>query len=790
MKRLMAKKYFVHLLTTLLVLSAVLVLALSSVLSANFRSVLRDSEQRNSMNSLAQISFGRESMDMLASNMGRILLSNSSVVAAMTSGTYNSITSTAALNVMNTVTVGTGGVDSIYLYNVQQQTITCSLTGETVPADAFYDQGAKMLVNQIDASSTFLPVFRELSGDYPIGASSQVYSYTFPYRTGRGLAGVIIINIKTLLLSDMIRSLSERGNRYTEDLFAVDLEGNVVCSMEYGLEIPFEDQQPVIQRCLNEDSMSDAFAMPLSDGRDYLVTFSRSAEGDWIFISLSDMAQSFRQIRLVLIQTVLVSLCALATAAGIAIFFARRLYQPVGHLYSAVSTQLNGQDLMMRYKAQDEFSAVSEAFSQIALSAQQLEVNTRQNRYQVQNGLKARLLNGEFSLDQNWVQQRLIANDLHISIANGSRYLLIQMRIDYWEEVRLKMTESELDIISYGMINVADELLAQPYQAFGAYMGEGIFCFCLTLEQTETENGLFEAAGAVECVQSKIEEIFSLTISIAVSGIFVLSSNFSEAYRQLEEIAQYRFVAGHGCIVDESVLKAVDNEYYLVTAKQKKSLMESIRQGKIEQVHQLYQEISDQVSRHNYQNMLDTYLYLAYIIYSECFIVELKQSDFSVLMLSFMGKLSQYETRQEVDDAFCHLFGEINLCIQEMNQKQTPDIVEQVVGVIQTSYADKNLCLNVIAQQVNRSAAYVGRLFKEQTDCSVSEYILKVRMQHLKELLDTTSLSLSEILDRVGMEKNNYFYTLFRKHFGISFVSYQRGQDEKNAGSFVPGNEK
>lgn len=784
MKKLLNKRYFVRILSTLLVLSAVLVLALTSILSANFRAVLRSSEYRNSMNSLSQVSFGRESMDMLADNLGRILCSNSYVIAAMTSSTYNPITSTAALNVVNTVTIGTAGIDSICYYNVQQQRLTSSLTGETVGLDEFYDTGIRQLVDAAaDMSGKRLPILRHVGENLPITAASEVYSYVYPYRTGGGLQGVIIINFKTSLLSEMILALSERGNRYSEDLFAVDTQGNTVIASLENSPVTEQDRQAIVERCLASSAASDAFEMPLSDGQEHLVTFSRSEEGDWTFISLSQMTESLQQMRGVLLQTVLVAMAAFAVAAAVAVLFAKRLYSPIENLKSVVKDRLPVPDAAAQSSG-DELGAVSQAFSQMVSSAEQLEANARRNRHQLQNTLKAKLLRGELAVGQKDVQERLQANDLAVAAEPGTPFALMQLKIDHWEQVRLELSQTELEANNYGILNVASELLAQPYHAFGAYMGEGRFCFFLNLQGCEREVCLFEAAGAAEQVQAKLREIFGLSLSAALTGIWKLERDLAAAYAQLQQIAQYSFLTGYGSVVDESVLTGVDNEYYLVGAKQKKNLIEAVRQGRMERVHAVYQEISDEVSHHDYQNMLDTYLYLAYIIYSECFAVEIKGSDFSALMLSFMGQLSQKETRGEIDEAFSSLFDEIGRCIQEMNQKQTPDIVEQVTALVQQNYADKNLCLNQLAQQVDRSAAYVGRMFKEKTDRSVAEYILAVRMQHLKQLLDTTDLPLPEILDRVGMEKNNYFYTLFRKHFGVSFASYARGgkQDAAHSG--------
>ncbi|WP_420490103.1 AraC family transcriptional regulator [Neobacillus drentensis] len=52
-------------------------------------------------------------------------------------------------------------------------------------------------------------------------------------------------------------------------------------------------------------------------------------------------------------------------------------------------------------------------------------------------------------------------------------------------------------------------------------------------------------------------------------------------------------------------------------------------------------------------------------------------------------------------------------------------------------------------------------------------------MQKLDEYMRNTKLSLSTIIDKVGLERNNYFHTRFKKHFGMSPCEYklQLGQE-------------
>lgn len=112
--------------------------------------------------------------------------------------------------------------------------------------------------------------------------------------------------------------------------------------------------------------------------------------------------------------------------------------------------------------------------------------------------------------------------------------------------------------------------------------------------------------------------------------------------------------------------------------------------------------------------------------------------------------------------------------LDDMNRHKNSNIIDEIQDKIKENCADKNLSLNFLAHMMDKSPAYIGRLFKEKTNRSVSEYILFVRMEKLRDLLDTTTQPVNVLLEQVGLEKNNYFYTLFKKHFGVPLSSYKR----------------
>ena len=67
------------------------------------------------------------------------------------------------------------------------------------------------------------------------------------------------------------------------------------------------------------------------------------------------------------------------------------------------------------------------------------------------------------------------------------------------------------------------------------------------------------------------------------------------------------------------------------------------------------------------------------------------------------------------------------------------------------------------------SPVYISKIFKEKTGDSPINYLIRIRLEKAKEMLDSDSTkSIREIAQKVGYEDMYHFSKLFKRHFGIS----------------------
>ncbi len=103
--------------------------------------------------------------------------------------------------------------------------------------------------------------------------------------------------------------------------------------------------------------------------------------------------------------------------------------------------------------------------------------------------------------------------------------------------------------------------------------------------------------------------------------------------------------------------------------------------------------------------------------------------------------------------------------IEETRQKPVT-LIQQIVEYVDNEF-NNPLSIKTISYSFNISAAYLGKLFKQETGENFSKYINKLRIEKAKSLLLSTNTKANKIALEVGYSDSNYFYNIFKKYTGM-----------------------
>ncbi len=101
------------------------------------------------------------------------------------------------------------------------------------------------------------------------------------------------------------------------------------------------------------------------------------------------------------------------------------------------------------------------------------------------------------------------------------------------------------------------------------------------------------------------------------------------------------------------------------------------------------------------------------------------------------------------------------------------DFLNKINSIINDNLDNSNFTVEAIADKLNISRVQLYRKFKAILGVKISDYIQNTRLDKAKELLKTSSLTISEIAYSTGFSSPNYFSTAFKNKFNQSPKAYR-----------------
>lgn len=100
--------------------------------------------------------------------------------------------------------------------------------------------------------------------------------------------------------------------------------------------------------------------------------------------------------------------------------------------------------------------------------------------------------------------------------------------------------------------------------------------------------------------------------------------------------------------------------------------------------------------------------------------------------------------------------------------------VKRIINYLMENYEQK-ISLDQIAHNMYLSPVYISKIFKEETGESPINYLIKIRLEKAKEILEERREgSIKSIANEIGYDDVYHFSKLFKKYFGMSPQHYRK----------------
>ncbi|MBP1577859.1 MAG: AraC family transcriptional regulator, partial [Oscillospiraceae bacterium] len=222
----------------------------------------------------------------------------------------------------------------------------------------------------------------------------------------------------------------------------------------------------------------------------------------------------------------------------------------------------------------------------------------------------------------------------------------------------------------------------------------------------------------------------------------------------------FRF-ADEPLIYEEAIALSEQSSF---SKKSAQCLVSALKQGEKANSQNIFYEILTAIKDDNLANQQFAINRVNQLLSELCIELDIPSSAIE----SLPNELSKLSCMAELTDSYDKLFEQITNAANERHKKHIDDISAKAAQFITQNYSDTTLSAAQIAELLNLSTAYLGRLFHASYSMSISEYINRTRVEHACELLKTTSLSIEAITQEIGFENGKYFFVVFKNIMGCT----------------------
>lgn len=616
-------------------------------------------------------------------------------------------------------------IETAYLFSIRKREVIDAKAG-LLSFEEFADQAMLQRIERTPGN--FLRYF-----DHRIGNQSYLALQLPSTPVQKNRDGYLVVLFDKKELQKHLISGDERADTL---LSIVDDRGRLILGEGDGrLEETIDNIQTGQKR--------GSFEMNSAGGKAF-VNYARMGSPEWTIISVTEMKQ-FRE-KAGAFKTVIIvcSLLLLVALLLVAYWNSRRFVGPFRRLADQLQRKLG-------VKGENDYGVIEQGVVMLrdhypVIKTEYLRQWLLQGR--LSDGARAAIARESCLLDYGWLRLAVIKIDSYYEISE---------RYDFFSRKLLK----------YAIGNIAEELLGtseRPIEVvdFGTDHLVVLVGTASSLPDPELTQELKE-------LSRQVSRYVKLDVTIAESEARRVHDDLRKVYDDMNELTLFKFVSGDDKIYVEQDFERYADLQAPIDSAVHESLIQTIRSGKEEKVLAMLDEV---------------FTRLQTMKYTEC------QFQLKLLLFAIVKSFSKVMSIQSVEGIERHLRQFATLTeVREWLKEETGRMIRQlsdqkgfnrkekligeIIEYVRYHTHDPMLSVDDIADHIALSAKYVRQLFHEHYGMPLSNFILNERLGKVKELLEQTSMQITEIAEQSGFQTKSHFFTAFKKATGMTPSQYR-----------------
>lgn len=498
-----------------------------------------------------------------------------------------------------------------------------------------------------------------------------------------------------------------------------------------------------------------------------LVSRVPSRYNHWEYISVIPTRTFMSKVNSIKLVTVIIIAVEILLGILLSVWLARKNYLPVKRLMDKLEKKLGKKYTL----GGNELAFIEEITDATITENEEIKESMSRQQPIIRANTLMQLLSGNISGMKN-ILESLQSFGICFS---GDRFVVMAIHIDDCSGFVKDNSFDQTAIIKFVINNAAEELLKiagyKPYP-----IDINLYETAIIIE-TQEESGLCidKLSKTAQRLNEFMAENFSTLITIGIGTQHDGINGINLSYLESAKAAEYKIVRGQGSVISFENLCHTSNGYTYPTAVETQ-LINYIKVGDTQKALNLLDEIftdnfennkiSVEIGKCLFFDIMSTALKVlddVDIDYNSVF-----EEDFSPIsrILSCQTADEMYKTLKKFYKTICEY-------ISQNKKSHNEDLRDRILDYLNRNYNDSSLSLTIVADALKINPSYLSYFFKKQTGENFVDYLNKTRIEKATTLLESTSLSLFEISEKVGYSNYSCLIRIFKKFYGTTPGNYR-----------------
>lgn len=768
--------YYNRLFFTFFVTAAVLAVILTGSLTYAYSRVLVRSSESHNEQLLSQTNYTLDSLAQDENRLQDYLLSDPYITACLEMNSTESTTMVLAMRSMNRQIMVLPYIQSIHLYNSRLDLVLSSDTGYQLSYTDHPDQEFFSRLSDPDFVSSYhgQPVAEQAGSS---GRSTRLCYYIFDKNTisEEGVPSAILILVDLSYLTDSVSAMRDLTTSSSSFVILDENKEYVtdVLNLEESESGSFRN---AVKQHLSSGSIPEHSSFVSLDGTRYLQTLTRHNQEGWYLLCYTPVSQVFHSLLSVSLAALVMIIAALAITYFVCRRNARKLMSPIESLTHLIRTHGACEAGTVSRQDPKEFQEIRQALEKLRDSNEKLQSLQNESRYSLRQSTLNELVSNHPTMSVEDLENRL--PNLGLSWLTSGKLCLSILKIDHYQKVLSRQAGENMWALRFGVVTIIQDLASGLTSTCVSRDDDKFLLIVQCPPGTDPDGFARQLEGLFHAISQKTQTEYGFTMTAAYSTLFQGIDKLPAVYHNTRASLHLTLRYGSNVILDPYRMEEVREDPIHFPFRLTTQLLDALSVPDEKAAAGIYGELSQDLPLYEYHSVITALSHMIYSLYE-------RLSERFPMLTDYLSEqtkklfplLDAAETKEELDEYMNEYFTNICSRIRQTKDRLGHDsssaIVSRMVSLINERYSDPSLCLNSIAGCVGLSSNYAGHLFKNAMKKSVSQYLLDIRLEKFAEYYKKTDLSVDAILEKIGLEKNNYFYTRFKNYFGMSLGEYK-----------------